>query len=114
MDDETLEPCCPALHTKVLTKAQAQKRPGIKEAMQKEIKKFESFGAFKRVKDEGQPVIKTRWVYSEGDDSKGETLKARLCMRGDTEENIESIRADSPTANKDSLKLGSIWFDRWV
>ena len=27
-------------------------------------------------------------------------------MRGDTEESIESIRADSPTAHKDSLKLG--------
>ena len=26
-------------------------------------------------------------------------------MRGDTEENLESIRADSPTANKDSFKL---------
>ena len=33
-------------------------------------------------------------------------MKARLCMRGDTEENIEAIRADSPTASKDSLKLG--------
>ena len=27
-------------------------------------------------------------------------------MRGDTEKGIESIRADSPTAHKDSLKLG--------
>ena len=27
-------------------------------------------------------------------------------MRGDTEENIDLIRADSPTAHKDSLKLG--------
>ena len=26
-------------------------------------------------------------------------------MRGDTEENIDMIRADSPTAHKDSLKL---------
>ena len=104
--EEVLEPCCPVFHTNVLTKAEAKKRTGLKDAMDKEIKKFESFGAFKRVTDEGQPAIKTRWVYSENDDSKGETLKARLCMRGDTEDNKESIRADSPTANKDSLKLG--------
>ena len=52
------------------------------------------------MKDRGQFAIKTRWVFSETDDvSKGETLKARLCMRGDTEKGIESIRADSPTAH---------------
>ena len=106
VEDENLEPCCSVFHTQVLTKAQARKRPGMEEAMEKEIKKFESFGAFRRVKDEGQPAIKTRWVFSETDDSKGDTLKSRLCMRGDTEENIETIRADSPTAQKDSLKLG--------
>ena len=59
------------------------------------------------MKDDGQVAIKTRWVYSESDDlSKGYCLKARLCMRGDTEENKDYIRADSPTAQKDSLKLG--------
>jgi hypothetical protein len=109
MVDEDSEPSCSVLHTTILTKAQGRKRPGLKEAMQKEIKKFESFEAFKRVKDTGQPVIKTRWVYSEGEITKGETLKARLCMRGDTEENIETIRADSLTANKDSLFARSIF-----
>ena len=51
---ETSEPCCAAYHTKVLTKAQAKRRPGLKEAMEKEVAKFESFGAFKRVKDNGK------------------------------------------------------------
>jgi hypothetical protein len=90
----------------ILTKSQWKGRPDIKPAMDQEIKKFEDFGAFTRVKDEGQYAIKTRWVISESDDdSKGSRLKARLCMRGDTEENIDMIRADSPTAHKDSLKL---------
>ena len=74
--------------------------------MEQEIKKFEDFGAFTRVKDEGQYAITTRWLISESDDdSKGSRLKACLFMRGDTEENIDTIRADSPTAHKDSLKL---------
>ena len=36
---ERSEPCCAVLHTKVLTKAQARLRPGLNEAMDKEIKK---------------------------------------------------------------------------
>ena len=68
--------------------------------MNQVIKKFENVKAFQRVKDEGQDAIKTRWVYSETDNvSKGQSQKARLCMRGDTEKNVESIRADSPTAH---------------
>ena len=91
----------------VLPKSEARKRPEFDDAIKQEIKKFESFSAFKRVKDDGQFAIKTRWVYSETDDlSKGSKLKARLCMRGDTEADIGSIRSDSPTAHKDSLKLG--------
>lgn len=89
-----------------LTKAQVKGRKDVEKAMQDEISKFESFQAFKTVKDEGQYAIKTRWVYTEHDDeSKGYKVKARLCMRGDTEENADNIRVDSPTAHKDSIKL---------
>ena len=107
-NSEVPEPCCPILHSKVLTKVQAKAKPGWQNAVEQEIKKFENFGAFKRVKDEGQFAIKTRWVYTEADESKGvhNDLKARLCMRGDTEEDKDQIRADSPTTHKDSLKLG--------
>ena len=74
--------------------------------MAQEIQKFIGFEAFKSVEDNGQYAIKTRWVFTEHDDvSKGYKLKARLCMRGDTEQNTENIRVDSPTAHKDSLKL---------
>ena len=90
----------------VLTKAQVKGRKDVEKAMKDEISKFESFEAFKTVKDEGQYAIKTRWVYTEHDDeSKGYKVKARLCMRGDTEENADNIRVDSPTAHKDSIKL---------
>ena len=47
--DENIEPCCSLFHSKVLTKAQATKRTGFKEAMTREIRKFESFEAFRRV-----------------------------------------------------------------
>ena len=90
----------------VLTKAQVKNRPDAPKAMEDEIKKFESFDTFDTVNDEGQFVIKTRWVFTEHvDESKGYKLKARLCMRGDREQDIGNIRADSPTAHKDSLKL---------
>ena len=114
---ETPDPCCPhsfseekdILHENfvtILTKAQVKGRKDVEKAMKDEISKFESFEAFKKVKDEGQYAIKTRWVYSEHDDqSKGYKVKSRLCMRGDTEENTEKIRVDSPTAHKDSIKL---------
>ena len=59
-----------------------------------------------RVNDDGQYAIRTRWVVTEPDDeSKGYNLKARLCMLGDREKDKESVRADSPTAHKDTLKL---------
>ena len=67
-DDEISEPCCSVLHAKVLTRAQAKAKPGLKKAIEQEIKKFENFGAFKRVRDQGQFAIRTRWVFSEGDE----------------------------------------------
>ena len=90
-----------------MTRSQVKGKPEAEKAMKDEIQKFQDFKAFQKVKDDGQYAIKTRWVFTEPDDqSKGYKLKARLCMRGDREQNIENIRADSPTAHKDSLKLG--------
>ena len=91
----------------VLTKAQVAKRPEAKEAIEQEIKKFQDFSAFKTVEDEGQSAIRTRWVFTdhEDDQSKGYKLKSRLCMRGDTEDDADLIRSDSPTTHKDTIKL---------
>ena len=88
----------------VLTKAQVKNMPEAPKAMEDEIKKFESFDAFEKVNDEGQFVIKTRWVFTEHtDESKGYKLKARLCMRG-FQENVNP-QSDSPTIAKESLKV---------
>ena len=115
--DEVNEPCClQSLSSEkniehetfatVLTRAQVKGRLDADIAMQEEVKKFERFDAIQIVPDNGQQAIKTRWVFTESDnDSKGCKLKARLCVRGDTEKNKETIRSDSPTAHKDSLKL---------
>ena len=91
----------------VLNKAQVKTRPKEAEAaMEQELKKFRDYDAFKVVEDNGQYAIKTRWVHTDQEnDGKGVKLKSRLCMRGDLEENIDDIRADSPTVAKDSLKL---------
>ena len=84
-------------------------RPEIQEAMQAEIAKFVSFDAFKEVSDDGQYSIPIRWVVTEQKlDGKNQPFKARLCIRGDKEEGKEHIRADSPTASKESLKIALI------
>ena len=81
-------------------------RPEIQEAMQAEIKKFRDFDAIEEVQDEGQFRIPIRWVVSEQkEDGKGQPYKARLCMRGDREKGKESIRSDSPTVAKESIKI---------
>ena len=38
-------------------------------------------------------------------DGKGQKIKARLCMRGDREKDKGSIRSDSPTVAKESIKI---------
>jgi hypothetical protein len=91
--DEIPDPCC--LHSlsdsdgeimhetyaTVLTKAQVRQWPvEAKKAMEEEIKKFESFGAFN-----------ARWVFTEHQEhSKGYKLKSRLCMCGDKEPNSDN------------------------
>ena len=117
VEEEMNDPCCfysfsnnkdiqHDIYATVLTKKQIKERPEAGQAMKDEIRKFENFEAFRRVKDSGQYAIKARWVVTEHEDeSKGYKLKTRLCMRGDREQNRENIRVDSPTAHKDSLKL---------
>ena len=103
---EVQEEICHEAFPTVLTRAQVKGRPEADEVMMQELKKFKDFSAFEVVNDDGQYAIKTRWVFTEHDEKdKGYKLKSRLCMRGDKEEAIDQLRADSPTAHKDSLKL---------
>ena len=81
----------------------------VQSAIANEIAKFNSFNAFKEVKDEGQESIPTKWVITEQPKSgKNEPYKARMCIRGDLEKGKETIRSDSPTASKEAIKLALI------
>ena len=66
-----------------------------------ELENWRSFGVYKEVKDEGQDLLNTNWVIVK----KGEGVKARLCIRGDQEQEKESVRTDSPTVNKVNVKV---------
>ena len=80
--------------------------PEVQEAMEKEIQKFKSFNAYTEVEDVGQTSVPVRWVVTRhAVDGKNQPLKARLCIRGDLEPGKNSLRSDSPTAGKDSLKI---------
>ena len=81
----------------------------VQNAMRVEIEKFKAFDAYEEVEDKGQNSIPIRWVVSrKPNDGKDQPVKARLCMRGDLEQGKGSIRADSPTAGKDTLKLAML------
>ena len=81
-------------------------KPEIQEAMQSEISRAKDFKAFEEVDDVGQRSIPIKWVVSkQKEDGKNQPFKARRCIRGDLEKGKENIRADSPTASKESLKL---------
>ena len=69
-----------------------------------EIKKWKDMGVFEEVEDIGQAKISCRWVCTEK--MKGDKLirKARLCARG-FEETNEQTKTDSPTCQKESLRL---------
>ena len=80
--------------------------PEVKVAMNKEIEKFINFDAVEEVNDVGQYRIPIRWVVTRHEiDGKNQPLKARLCVRGDLEDDKDLVRSDSPTAGKESLKL---------
>ena len=70
-------------------------------AKEKELENWKQFEVYKEVKDVGQTLLGTNWILVKKDDG----VKARLCVRGDQEEDKESVRTDSPTVNKVNVKL---------
>ena len=78
----------------------------VKDAMKDEIAKYREFNAFEEVEDAGQKSVPIRWVVTrKNDDGKNQPVKARMCIRGDLEKNKEYVRADSPSAGKETLRL---------
>ena len=70
-------------------------------AKEKELENWEQFEVYREVKDVGQTLLGTNWVLVKKDYG----VKARLCVRGDQEEDKESVRTDSPTVNRVNVKL---------
>ena len=79
--------------------------PEVQEAMETELSKWSEYEAYEEVLDEGQEKIPTRWVVNRKDEHDGlkVKMKARLCLRGDQEE--EKPRSDSPTVDKTSTRI---------
>ena len=84
----------------VLIPTKYHDHPDIVRAKQEELSKWEKYEAFIEVNEEDATnPISTRWVITD----KGETEKARLCVRGFEEEIYP--RSDSPTASSEAMKL---------
>lgn len=73
-------------------------------AKEEEIKKWKEMDTFQEVEDTGQHIISCRWICTEK--MKGGILvsKAPLVVRG-FEEDTTQIKKDSPTCNKESVRL---------
>ena len=74
------------------------------EARDKELANWKDMGVYEEVNDENQMAISGRWVYKEKTTENGPLKKARLVARGFEEVNFDR-QSDSPTCNKDSLRV---------
>ena len=75
----------------------------VERAKLTELANWKSFNVYEEIPNEGQSTMSTRWVLTEKMKDGQKIIKARLVARG-FEENSEE-RADSPTANKESLRV---------
>ena len=80
------------------------KEDKFEDARMKELENWRKMKVYEVVEDQGQPAISVRWVYKEKVDESGSMKKARLVARGYEELN-DNILTDSPTCNKDSLRV---------
>ena len=91
----------PVAHDVLLAKVKEDK---FEDARIKELENWIKMGVYQEVEDRGQQAVTVRWVYKEKVDDQGTTKKARLVARGFEEMN-DDILTDSPTCNKDSLRV---------
>ena len=73
-------------------------------AKQEEIDKWRQFNTFTEVPDNGEKTISTRWVCTRKIKGGQVIHKARLVARG-FEEDSKTLRTDSPTCCKESLRF---------
>lgn len=91
----------PIAHNVLLASAKADR---FEDARRKELENWKSMKVYEEVEDRNQPAISVRWVYKEKVVGSENVKKARLVARG-YEEDTDGIVTDSPTGNKDSLRL---------
>ena len=73
----------------------------VVDAKQAELKKFRANRVYEEVDDENQSTVGVRWVVTKKSDG---VVKARLVALG-YQERTSEIRKDSPTCNRDSIRL---------
>ena len=73
-------------------------------AKTEELNKWREMDTYEEVDDEGQPTLSCRWVCTEKVKGKVLVAKARLVVRG-FEEDTTQIQTDSPTCNKESVRI---------
>ena len=76
-----------------------------REAKEVELSRFDEFNAYEEVPDEGQECLGTNWVLTEKVKDGKTMVKARLCVRGDQEENADEVQRDSPTVRKSNINI---------
>lgn len=78
--------------------------PAFDLAKQEELNKWKHFDTFIEIPNNGEKTISTRWVCTRKIKGGQVVYKARLVARG-FEEDCKTLRTDSPTCSKESLRL---------
>jgi len=82
--------------------------PESYDAKIKELRNFEDYNVYEVVdRPNNENIIGTQWVLVDKEIPGENKLKrkARLCMRGYEEENVEKIPKDAPTVNRININL---------
>ena len=80
-------------------------KPFVREAKEKELANFRSYGAYKEVRDEGQRRMSSQWILTEKLYGKILGAKARLVVHGNQEKKNMEMMSDSPTVSKQTLRI---------
>ncbi|CAG2208260.1 unnamed protein product [Mytilus edulis] len=75
------------------------------EAREAELDNWRKHNVFEEVEDNGQNCISTRWVYTMKELENEFHRKARLVAKGFEEDSLDEIPKNSPTCEKQSLRL---------
>ena len=82
--------------------------PESMKAKMKELEDFKTYNVYIEVeKPKDKNILGTQWVITEKDPVNDEPVKrkARMCIMGNQEKNIEMIPTESPTVAKSSIRL---------